>query len=305
MTTRTLRCIGLFAIGLAVGFVLAAQPYQERQIGGIGITVFRHENFRGESATFRNDVADLSRYRFNDRITSLRVAPGEYWEACELPNYRGRCQVFSGEERNLRSVGWTDRISSLRRVQGGAGGSRPPYGKFGIVLYDDPLFRGRSVTIKEPIENLRSVTFHDRAESVQVVGGTWELCAEPRFRRCQTVDRDVAHLSSIGLNKKLSSVRPAPGGDPGGWPNPEPYARMVLFEGDGYRGRSLALDQASANLGAFGNRTRSLQVISGTWLVCDRAGFQGRCQQVSSSVPDLDRWGLAGRVMSARPVDGY
>jgi hypothetical protein len=313
MTTRTFRCFVLI-VSTAILFAGSsrAQIYLEKQTGGVGITVFRDENFRGENATFRQDVTDLRRYGFNDRITSLRVAPGEYWEACESPNYQGRCQVFSGDERNLRNVGWTDRISSLRRVRGGGVGGRGGYGKFGIVLYDDPYFRGRSVTIKDPTENLRSVNFHDRAESVRVIGGSWELCSEPRFRRCQTVDRDVALLSSLGMNKKLSSVRPAEGIGGGGiypsYPNYPTYpqeSRLVLFEGDGYRGRSVTLDAASPDLAGFGSRARSLQVISGTWLVCDRPRYAGRCRQVSSSVPDLDQWELGGRVMSARPVDGY
>ena len=311
MNTRLARGIGLVvAIVVFFGDSLAAQRYRERQIGGIGITIFRDENFRGENATFRQDVPDLRAYRFNDRVTSLRVAPGEYWEACELPNYRGRCQVFSGEERDLRRVGWTDRISSLRRVRGGGGGGgggfRPPIEKYGIVLYDEPFFRGRSVTIKDPTENLRFQSFHDRAESVRVVGGAWELCAEPRFRRCQTVDRDVAHLSSLGLNKKLSSARPVGPGGGGIYPPPYPSeARIVFFEGEGYRGPSVTLDSASGDLAGFGGRARSVQVLSGSWLLCDRPRFSGRCQQVNSSVPDLDRWGLGARVMSARPVREY
>jgi hypothetical protein len=310
MTTRLIRCTAI-AAALALSFAtpLSAQRFEERQMGGIGITVFRDENFRGENATFRQDVPDLSRYNFNDRITSLRVAPGEYWEACESPNYRGRCQVFSGEERNLQNVGWTDRISSLRRVRGGGGGGgfRPPIGKFGIVLYDEPFFRGRSVTIKDSTENLRFQNFHDRAESVRVLQGTWELCAEPRFRRCQTVDRDIAHLSSLGLNKKLSSVRPAgPGGGGGIYPPLYPSeARVVFFEGAGYRGPSVTLDRASGDLEGFGGRARSVQVLSGRWLLCDRPRFSGRCRQIAASVPDLDQWGPGGRVMSARPVRGY
>jgi hypothetical protein len=298
-------------IGIATAALLSfalpslAQPYPERQIGGIGVTVFRDENFRGRNATFRQDIPDLKAYGFNDRITSLRVAPGQYWEACERPDYQGRCQVFSGEESDLRRIGWTDRISSLRRVRGG--GRPPSLGKFGIVLYDDPLFTGRSVTVKDAVDNLRSMNFHDRTESVRVVAGTWELCAEPGYRRCQTVDGDVAHLSTLGLNKKLSSVRPVGRDEGGGGDYPPTYpseARLVLFEDEGYRGPSLAIDTATTNLGRFG-RARSLQVISGTWLVCDGPRFTGRCEQVSSSVPDLDRWGRTGTIRSARPVDRY
>jgi hypothetical protein len=322
MKKRSVHSIGLVAaltVSAAV-FLATRLVAQDRRLGGVGITVFRDENFRGENATFRQDVPDLRRFGFNDRITSLRVAPGEYWEACESPNYRGRCQVFSEEERDLRRVGWTDRISSLRRVRGGGGGGgggypgypgpRPPDTRGGIVLYDDPYFRGNSLPMREPSENLRFQSFHDRAESVRVLSGRWELCAEPRFRRCQIVDRDVPNLSSLGLNKKLSSVRPVgfvPGGPGGGagYPVPLPEgARLVLFEGPGYRGQSITLDSSSAILSGL-PRARSAQVVSGTWLLCDGPRFSGKCMQVNSSVPNFDSSGFNGPIMSARPVRGY
>lgn len=320
MTNRSLRRISLVIAlaAFATALLPASLPAQDRRLGGVGITVFQDENFRGENASFRSDVPDLRRFGFNDRITSLQVAPGEYWEGCEDANYRGRCQVFSGEERDLRRVGWSDKISSLRRVRGGGGGGggivvppRPPLSRRGIVLYDDPFFRGNSLPVNRPIDNLRFQSFHDRAESVRVVSGRWELCAEPGFRRCQIVDRDVPTLSALGLNKKLSSVRPAgfvPGGPGGGGGYPPPYPdapRLVLFEGPGYRGQSVTLDSASAILSGISGRARSAQVLGGTWLLCEQPRFSGRCQEISESVPDLDRWGQVGRVMSARPVRGY
>ena len=311
MTARPFRFAVLASALLLASTALHAQDFQSRQIGGIGITIFRDENFRGENATFRQDVPDLRRYNFGDRITSLRVAPGEYWEACDSTNYRGRCQIFSADERDLRRIGWSDRISSLRRVRGGGGGGGlpvPPIGKRGIVLYEDAYYRGRSITIRDSSENLRFQNFHDRAESVRVLSGSWDICSEPRFQRCQTIDRDVPQLSSLGMNKKLSSVRFAgwDSGGGGGYPPTYPErARLVLFESEGYRGRSITLDSASADLGGFGGRARSVQVVSGVWLVCDRPGFSGRCREMNSSSPDLGSWGLTGRIMSARPVDNY
>ena len=314
MTGRKLRLVVSSSAVFLLAAALCAQDFQARQIGGVGITIFRDENFRGENATFRQDVPDLRRYDFGDRITSLRVGPGEYWEACESANYRGRCQVFSGEERDLRRIGWSDRISSLRRVRGGGGGGYlppPAIGKRGIVLYDDPFFSGRSITITDSSENLRFQNFHDRAESVRVLSGSWEICSEPRFRRCQTVDHDVPQLSSLGMNKKLSSVRFSgwgAGGAGGGGNYPPTYperARLVLFESEGYRGRSITLDSAVGDLGGFAGRARSAQIISGTWLVCDRPGFSGKCRQITSSQPDLGRWNFTGGILSARPVDNY
>jgi len=312
MTNRRLRFPGVGSAAFLFAAALCAQDFQTRQIGGIGITVFQDENFRGQNATFREDVPDLGRYNFGNRITSLRIAPGEYWEGCESTNYRGRCQIFSQEESDLRRIGWSDRISSLRRVRSGGsggGGDLPPplIGKRGIVLYDDPFFRGRSVTITDSVDNLRSQNFHDRAESVRVLSGSWEICTEPHFKRCQIVDHDVSQLSSLGMNKKLSSVRFSGGSAGGGGPYP-PYperARMVLFEGAGYRGRSVTIEGESADMAQFGRRARSLQILSGTWLVCDGPNFSGRCQQVNSSQPDLDSWGFSGRVISVRPLGNY
>jgi Beta/Gamma crystallin len=59
---------------------------QQRQVGGVGLTVFADSNFRGKTQTFRRDVSDLARYGLNDRISSLRVGPGEQWEVCEHAN---------------------------------------------------------------------------------------------------------------------------------------------------------------------------------------------------------------------------
>jgi beta/gamma crystallin len=295
---------------------LTAQDY--RYGGGSGdggITVYRDENFRGRSATFQSDVPNLRRYDLNDRITSLRIAPGESWEACEDTDYRGPCQIFSRDERDLRRLGWTDRISSLRRVRGGPGRFPvPPITKGGIVLYDEPGFRGNTISIGDPVEDLRDRNFNDRAESVRVVSGTWEVCVDQDFRNCQTLDRDFADLSSLGLRKRISSIRPVGSGwgreDRSGRPGGRRYrgsrsARLLLFEGADYRGPSVTLDSESADLSGFGGRARSLQVVSGTWLVCDRPNFSGRCQEVSESVPDVQRWGFGGSIRSARPVDGY
>lgn len=177
---------------------------------GVGITVYEDENFRGRSATFRNDVPDLGRAAgMNDRITSLRIPRGESWEVCENNNYGGRCQVFSASTANV-GRGWNDRISSLRRVRGnGGGGFRPPMpgpgGRGRIVLFSERGFRGRSVSVSGSESYLAA--FNDRAQSVQVFGGAWQLCEDSEFRgRCVTVSSNVADLGS--LRGKVSSARP-------------------------------------------------------------------------------------------------
>jgi len=75
-------------------------------MGGVGITIFTDQNFRGKSSTFREDVPDLEPLGLNDKISSLRVGPGEQWEVCEHSNYQGRCVVVSGLEPDLRRNSW-------------------------------------------------------------------------------------------------------------------------------------------------------------------------------------------------------
>lgn len=208
---QTLLAATAIAAVLMPSSVLVAEQFGARQMGGVGVTVYEDSNFRGRSATFRNDTPDVGRAAgLNDRISSLRIARGEYWEACEHINYGGRCQVFSGDEARL-SNGWDNEISSFRRVRGGGGGGiRPPFpggGRGRIVLYDERRFRGRSVMVNGVEGYLQN--FNDRAESAQVVGGgAWELCEDSEFRgRCMTVTSDRADLGA--LRGKVSSVRPA------------------------------------------------------------------------------------------------
>jgi Beta/Gamma crystallin len=215
----------LGAAAATLGAAAAAQP-QARQMGGIGITVYSDANYRGDNATFRNDEPDLRQARFEGRISSFRIADGEVWEVCEGINYRPPCQVFSGTESNLQNRNWNDRIMSLRRVRGGNGrgdGGFPfPRGggggggggeRAGLILYSDKRFRGSERRIVGPTSSLGS--FNDRAESVRVNGGVWELCEDNDYGKCRSVDRDLPDLGSIGLNKRLSSARPLYGGGRG------------------------------------------------------------------------------------------
>ena len=188
----------------------AAQP---RQMGGVGITVYADAGFKGDNATFRSDQSDLGPSGFGNRISSLQVAPGEIWEVCQGINYGPPCQVFSGNEADLRRRSWNDRISSLRRVRGRAGGGGfPNPGRGRLVLYSDERFRGEAVPISGPTPSLGS--FNDKAESLRIDSGTWEVCEDINYGKCRTVSRDMSSLGSLGLAKRVSSVRPLLNGGP-------------------------------------------------------------------------------------------
>jgi hypothetical protein len=311
---------------------LAAQVATPRQIGGVGIAVFEDANYRGRNATFTADIADLGRSGLDRRISSLRVAPGEMWEGCSERNFRGRCQVFSQTEPDLRRVSWNDAIRSLRRYSGAGGGypptypppvypptqPGPPLAPGAIALYPSVNFFGTAQTFSGPEPDLRRFGFDNRARSLRLGGGTWEVCQDRNFRDCRTVSGDIANLSSVGLAGRISSLRPRAGYPGGPYPPtypPTPYpptppgggypgeVRLVLYDNRDFRGRAQDVYAPAVTLYDFARRAESAQVMGGTWLLCDGANFTGTCRTITASVLDLGQIGLRNRVMSARPLN--
>ena len=56
-------------------------------------------------------------------------------------------------------------------------------------------------------------------------------------------------------------------------------AQVVLYEREGFRGRSVAINGEMRNIErrALGNTAESAVVERGRWEVCERPRFQGRC----------------------------
>src|ERR1051325_3084608 len=205
-------------IASALLLVLTASPASAQyRRGGTGITVFTNPNFGGQSATFRDDVADLRQYGLNDQISSIEITDGESWEIRQDINFANRCQVISGSVSDLRQMGWNDRVSSMRRVGNGYGNyGNGNYGAYGqrrgtytdnyrpeLVIFDRTGYRGSSRTGTDQ-GGFRS--FGNRGGSVQVRSGTWELCDDTG--RCATVSQSVSDLSRVGLSGRITSARP-------------------------------------------------------------------------------------------------
>jgi hypothetical protein len=181
---------------------------QDRQVGGIGISIYEDVKFKGRNATVREAIPDLTRYGLFRQISSLRVAPGELWEGCEDVNFQGRCQVFSGEESDLRKVNWNDQIGSLRRVRGGSSnpGLYPPSNRSRIVLFDQTRYRGRSWTVDSAQSIISGA---GRAQSLQIYGGTWEVCAGQNWTPpCLRLSESQSDLEDFGFDNRIVSVRP-------------------------------------------------------------------------------------------------
>src|SRR6476619_1003271 len=100
-----------FAVSSAAGSAVA----QERG----SINVFADVNYGGESTTFTASMPNLTDNGWNDKISSIQVAPGEAWEVCVDANFANRCQIVRSNVPDLRSMGLNDQITSIRPVGAG------------------------------------------------------------------------------------------------------------------------------------------------------------------------------------------
>ena len=125
-----------------------------------------------------------------------------------------------------------------------------------------------------------------------IYDGEWELCQHDRFRGDCMVFRDGPHANLGPLSARSArcgrcrrSPSPAPGpghGQVAGWGS---GARAVLYEGPGFRGRSIVVnDNVVDNLQSqrFNDRASSLRIERGYWMFCSDAQFHRRMPHVRS-----------------------
>ena len=293
-----MRSLGFFIFSLLVICALGATMMisaQEREMGGLGITVFADANFRGKSATFQHNVPNLAHQGFDNMISSLRIGPGEQWEVCDQANYRGRCVVVSGEERNLSNNSWNNIISSFRRVGGNVPPPPPPDPGY-IVLFDRPNYQGNPTNYNAAAPNL-----HRRSGSVTIGRGVWDLCDGWNFTgRCVTLTTSVPDLGTYGVRDRVLSVRPA-GSSPGPVTPSMTDWYVVLFEQPNYRGNPRNYKAATANIPVL-RRSGSITIGRGVWELCSGRDFTGHCVTLRDSVPNLATHNLLHRVRSLRPI---
>jgi Beta/Gamma crystallin len=173
-----------------------------------------------------------------------------------------------------------------------------------ITLYESPGFGGRSLTLRGHTPNLEQIGFNDRASSIVVRSGTWQLCTDANFGgTCATLTRGEYRNLDGRLNGQLSSAREVGtyANETGNYGN---YRRgsVEIFDRPDFQGTSILLDRDSANFSnnGFNDRARSIIVHDGTWTMCTARGFGGECRTYARGrYPNLGR-GASGDISSAR-----
>lgn len=82
-----------------------------------------------------------------------------------------------------------------------------------VTFYQQEGLHGRAFTADGPVQNFERYGFNDRASSVVVQRGQWEVCEDASYRgRCVMLrPGQYPSLGAMGLNDRVSSARPARG----------------------------------------------------------------------------------------------
>ncbi len=83
-------------------------------------------------------------------------------------------------------------------------------------------------------------------------------------------------------------------------------AQITFYEGEGFRGRAFTTRGSVGDFrdDGFNDRASSVVVDSGDWVVCDDAGYRGRCVILRrGAYSSLHALGVDNRISSVRPAD--
>lgn len=260
------------------------------------VTLFDNEHYVGREFNINQMTPNLEPLGFNDRAQSAIVRDTS-WEFCVDAGFNGSCTVLPpGRYPSLGAL--SSKLSSARPVGGVPGAvssagsppaTLPPIGT--VTFYENENFGGRQFRLDQMIPNFAG-RYNDRARSMVVESGSWEVCVDADFRGDCRIFIPGRYPTLAGLGARVSSVRPAYDAAYGTreWRDAPPGARhegpagrhasATLFSGPNFTGRSFPLTSEGASnfYGMFNDRASSLRVDRGYWIFCSDANFSGECR---------------------------
>ena len=100
--------------------------------------------------------------------------------------------------------------SQFKTLLGVAAAGLAAHASAQVTFYEGEGFRGRAFAATGEVRNFDRTGFNDRASSVVVDRGRWEVCEDARYKgRCVVLRRgSYDSLRSMGMENRISSVRP-------------------------------------------------------------------------------------------------
>ena len=197
-----------------------------------------------------------------------------------------------------------------------------------MTLFSDDGFRGNHVTLQRDAHNLSDFGFNDRASSLVVRAGVWQLCEDkdfggycaefgpgeyrelPRFNdrisSAREVTRGRDERSGPGWRGDREDRRDERDGRRGDWREGRGYGggeAVQLFSGPRFEGATVGVsgDVRSLNDAGFNDRAVSIVINEGRWEFCEHGDFRGQCVVYGPGrYPFLE--GMNNRISSMRRV---
>jgi len=282
------------------------------------VTLYKQANFGGSQLTLRGHTPNLANTGFYDQASSLVVHSGR-WEFCSQPDFRGDCVTLNRGEYATLDPRLNHRIESAREV-GSYAGQIGSYGSFvrgSIELYGQPGFGGRTLMLDRDTPTLENTGFDDRASSIVVREGTWQLCADPGYSgSCRIyapgryADLGYGMAKQVTSARLLRSRRDAPAELSGGVFGPDSgpidgRSRVILFSQNNFGGESIAVAGVNGTLDRmdFDDSAASMLIEGGRWVFCTEEYFRGDCKEIGPGrYPNLREVGLRRSISSIRPA---
>lgn len=272
-----------------------------RPLVNSGIILYPRKNYQGRprqflpagagersvrNMPFWNDLRFIGR---DDAFSSAKVHSG-IWELCDGRNHTGPCVYLSADTPSFKPLDINDQVSSIRHFAS--------WPSTGILVYRDENLSGPGKYFEE--SGLVDLGIHGLAgkvSSVRSLSGTWEGCEKPNLQGwCHLLSGSVPKLSSKDADNRLRSLKRL---------NERRFDGLVLYRDTLSRGGYRYLPAGSyTNLKALGvhDAASSLATLGGSWRVCSKKHFKGRCEIVSGVVRDLKSLKLNDKITSAQKL---
>jgi hypothetical protein len=165
---------------------------------------------------------DPPRGSYTQSCREITAFSGQVWARCqtgrgnwEWSSARARdCggQGLENRDGRLECAGWNNGGGNGGWNGGGGwnnGGGRPGGGGYrgDILMFEDPNYQGRVYEVMGDTPDLGAVGFNDKASSIRIVRGKWEICEHANYQgRCSRLDADQ-YVLPREWNDAISSIR--------------------------------------------------------------------------------------------------
>ena len=294
-------------------------------LGGAGaaaaeIVLYENDNYSGRTFRSVQQRVESRRRPGSTTVASSAVVRGNSWSLCTDAYFRGRCVTLGpGSYPSLGSMGLSDSVSSIRELgwEGedgwrrwavAAARARARGALRRVQLQRRPAFRSTATS-----SNLDG-RFNDRAQSMIVNSGTWELCNDANYGGgCQVYGPGSLRQPGRPLRTRQLGAddrRRGWAAAGGRWRRRRQLglrlARRPVRRRQPDRPPVRHRQPGGANLdnAGFNDRASSLRVEGGYWVFCSDANFQGECRTFGpGDYPSLP-CGLSNRISSGRRISG-